>query len=943
MGSLTPYRVLLWGSVWVVLLAQGGWAQEHPGHRRELIDRADSLRQAHQHERALDTYEQAIRDLGASGAPAARGYAHKEIGILHAIADRFEQALDHTDRAIRLYRAADQTAGLARCFNNRAVMQRRLGQYEEALSTYQKALAANRKVGDREDRAVMLNNVGIVHENLGEYREALQHYRRALDLNRALQSRTGIATSLDNIGDVFFVQGRYERALSHFQSALRIYRAQQETADAANALNGIGRVHLARWELDEARSNFREVLRMYRDLGDRSSVAATLNNIGVIQHRQGDHPAALATLRQALEINRDIQRRAGEAKNLNKIGAVRRAQGRYEQALARHRQALRINRTMGRPAGRATTQHHVGLTRLQQERFAAADSVLRASVRTTERLVETAEGDTRRDFLAKEMDRYQALITTRVRAERPAAALRAHERSRTRVLADRIAHRMGDSTRTVPAIDSLQSTIGPTEAAVLYANTDTERPITAFVVTRHAVRAFEIPDADLLRQVGRRYEAALERLRARAQVPWRAARASMLRQARGIRVGTETEGTLANLVRLYRHELSVPRAERLLTPERRTTLGQHLYSLLVAPIEGAVASRKTLVIVPDGALSYLPFETLSDWSGRSVIARWQVRYVQSLRVQYHLRARSRARTTQPRRALLAVGGVRYEAPTGEVGSRVLVARRSGRAGADQNGTGRREPGREEGPLPATVLSETGPEDGLHSTPTYRKYGYGPERWTNLQQTRAEVQALADLVGDATVLEGTEAREATLHRWSRTGKLDDYRVLHFATHGFVVPERPRHSALVLSEVGRAPGHAGRAASAATTEDRFVADGYLSMQEIPRLDLEATFVGLSACQTGLGRIYRGSGTVNLTQAFLWAGASSVAVSLWAVDDASTRRFMEGVYRRAGQPGTSWADAVAETKRAFATGAYGDRLQAPRFWAPFVFYGWEARAPH
>jgi CHAT domain-containing protein len=119
-----------------------------------------------------------------------------------------------------------------------------------------------------------------------------------------------------------------------------------------------------------------------------------------------------------------------------------------------------------------------------------------------------------------------------------------------------------------------------------------------------------------------------------------------------------------------------------------------------------------------------------------------------------------------------------------------------------------------------------------------------------------------------------------------------------------------------------------------------DGYLNMREIADLDLEAEFVALSACETGLGRIYRGSGAVSLAQAFMRAGAQSVAVSLWPVYDASTSRFMKAVYRRAWRHGTSWSTAIAETKRAFAAGAHGERLRAPRFWAPFVYYGREAR---
>jgi len=152
-----------------------------------------------------------------------------------------------------------------------------------------------------------------------------------------------------------------------------------------------------------------------------------------------------------------------------------------------------------------------------------------------------------------------------------------------------------------------------------------------------------------------------------------------------------------------------------------------------------------------------------------------------------------------------------------------------------------------------------------------------------------------------------------------------------------------SALVLSEVGATDpgrGNPTRSPSTSRASDGFLADGYLNVQEVSDLDLNAEFVALSACETGLGRIYRGSGALSLAQGFLRAVTRSVAVSLWPVYDESTSQFMQAVYRRAWGGDTTWFEAIAKTKRAFIEGDHGVGLQAPRFWAPFVYYGQETR---
>ena len=882
---------------------------------------ADSLRRQRDVDAAMRRYRQALALYQRMGDREGQADAKNEIGILHAYQDRRGQALSTLKEALEVYRELGRRGEAAKCLNNIAILHKRGGNYEDALRTYREALEIFRALGNDRSTAVTLSNVALVYEQQGAYDESRRRHEEALRTYRTLDDSAGIARSLDNIGDIQVSQGQYRKALANFRAALRIHRGLGNKGAVAGAHNGIGRVQFWRYQYDEALSSFRTAVEMHRALGDRSAVAGNLNDIGLVYQKQGRYGEAEAVLRRSLRIHRDIDDRYSTAVTLQSLGDVERARGNYSAALRRYREAHRINRALENSAGVARNLDGIGNIRLAQGRLAAADSILRRSVRLTEQLFRTASGAERRDFLAKEVDRFHALVTTQVRAGRPEAALRTLERSRARVLTERLSDDRS-SAPSIPSVDVLQETLGAGEAAVLYANTDTERPITAFVVTRGGVSVREIPDSTVLRRIRRRYEPALERLRLREEIAMDPTQgAALLRRAKGVRVGLGTEGTLTNLVRLYRHDLSARPDAQILVPERRRRLGQMLYDLLVEPIEGAASGTEELLIVPDGALNYLPFEALSDWTETYLVDRWRVRYVQSLRTLHLLQARADS-SARPA-SLLALGGAVYTPGTDTL------------AAADAPGGARVEGGtvREEDWTEGYRQLDRG-EDPVEG---YRRLGFGPDRWQNLPGTRREVRALGRIAPRSTLLLGTEATERAVTQLSRTGRLAEYRAVHFATHGFVVPERPAFSALVLSEVGQQGASASVTEggdSTSTQEAR--PDGYLSMREIGALDLNAEFVGLSACRTGLGRIYRGSGAVSLAQAFLRAGAGSVAVSLWAVYDSSTQRFMEAVYRRAWDREMGWAEAIAETKRDFIDGHYGERLQAPRFWAPFVHYG-------
>ena len=119
----------------------------------------------------------------------------------------------------------------------------------------------------------------------------------------------------------------------------------------------------------------------------------------------------------------------------------------------------------------------------------------------------------------------------------------------------------------------------------------------------------------------------------------------------------------------------------------------------------------------------------------------------------------------------------------------------------------------------------------------------------------------------------EAREETV----KSEPLDPYRYIHFAVHGLYDEEQPARSGIALS------------VRAGSRED-----GILQVREIMRLRLRAQMVTLSACQTGLGKMLAGEGVIGMSWAFLYAGADSVLISLWNVNDASTAELMKLVYR-------------------------------------------------
>ncbi len=202
----------------------------------------------------------------------------------------------------------------------------------------------------------------------------------------------------------------------------------------------------------------------------------------------------------------------------------------------------------------------------------------------------------------------------------------------------------------------------------------------------------------------------------------------------------------------------------------------------------------------------------------------------------------------------------------------------------------------------------------------------------------------------TVLSGSSASETAVKN-----ALSGRRVLHFATHGFFISdacppdgsrsggvarssaaarfaEEGRENPLLLS--GLAFAGANRRGAARLDED----DGILTAEEVAGLNLNGVeWAVLSACDTGLGEIRAGEGVFGLRRAFQVAGARTVIMSLWPVDDQATRAWMRALYEARFSRGLSTADAVHSASVSVLRDRRAKKQSTlPLYWAAFVAAG-------
>ncbi len=171
--------------------------------------------------------------------------------------------------------------------------------------------------------------------------------------------------------------------------------------------------------------------------------------------------------------------------------------------------------------------------------------------------------------------------------------------------------------------------------------------------------------------------------------------------------------------------------------------------------------------------------------------------------------------------------------------------------------------------------------------------------------------------------GARASEGAIKRMSGEGRLAEYRVVHFATHGALAGELKGSSE---------PGLILTPPRSASELD----DGYLSASEVAGLKLDADWVILSACNTAAGDAEGAEALSGLAKAFFYAGARALLVSHWAVySEATVKLITKALSTIAENPQIGRAEGLRRAMLALIE--HGDPHEAhPSYWAPFVVVG-------
>ena len=885
---------------------------------REVGDRAyhrlgDLQKTLGYYERYLKTSKE-VADEAGKGKAYGKGKVYGYLGTAYGSLGDFQIAKEYHKRDFDISKEVGDRAGKGRGYCNLITDYHSLGDVKKAIQYHEGYLKISKKAGDKVGEGAAYGNLGIAYHSLGDFQKAIQYHQRHLKISTEVGDRAREGGAYCNLGNAYHCLGDFQEALKYHERHLKISIEAGDKVEEGVAYGNLGNAFKSLGDLQKAVEYHERHLKITKEVGDRAEEGRVYCNLGNAYHSLGDVQKAKEYHERHLKISKEVGNRAGEGRAYCHLGCIYHSLGDFQKAIEYHKRHLQISKEVGHKLGEGVAYGNLGNAYNSLGDFAKAMEYHERDLKISKEV-----GDK-----AGEGRAYGNLGNAFYFLRDFQKAIEYHERLLK--ISKEVGDRVGEGIAYI-SLGNAHKCLGNFHKAIQYHT--------------NSVSMFDHIRGKLL-----------------ANDEWK------------ISLRSTYDLSYSSLWGLQFMQGKV--VEALLTADHGRA--QALNDLLEFKygLKELLPDIGTLSVTTSDILSYLPSITAFIGINKGGIVLW---------------VNEKGKEIKTRKTEINISVERYfesllESTCEEIGVRAdvncedrslgnpsdkkLAEERSPRKPRSHSSCFETEslqtlynvvidPIRDllhgdevvivpEGPLCLTpyaafmdlkskYLCETFRIRLLPSISTLRLIQNCPADWHSktgallvgdpwvqevvyegmtleqLEWAEKEVQMIGEILQTEPLVGKQATKDEVLTRISSVA------LVHIAAHG----------KMETGEIALAPNTTRSSVNPARE------DYLLTMKDVLNAQIRARLVVLSCCHSAQGEV-KAEGVVGIARAFLGAGARSVLVSLWAIDDEATMEFMKVFYQELVH-GRSASEALNKAMKSMRE---SDRFSAVKYWAPFVLIG-------
>ena len=322
--------------------------------------------------KAINYYELNLKIAKEVGDKAGEGYAYGNLGNAFLNLGDFKKAIDYYELNLKIIKEVGHKVGEGSAYGNLGNALLFLGDFKKAIDYHELSLKIAKEIGNKASEGRAYGNLGNAFLNLGDFRKAIHYYQLCLEIAKEVGDKGREGSCYGNLGSAFRSLGDFRKSIDYFQLHLKITKEVGDKAGEGRAYGNLGNAFAGLGDFRKAIDNYKWDLKIAKEVGDKAGEGSAYGNLGSAFISLGDFRNAIDYYKLELKIAKEVGDKAGEGCAYGNLGNGFLRLDDFRTAIHYFELCLEISKEVGDKAGEGITYGSLGITFLSLDDFRKA-------------------------------------------------------------------------------------------------------------------------------------------------------------------------------------------------------------------------------------------------------------------------------------------------------------------------------------------------------------------------------------------------------------------------------------------------------------------------------------------------------------------------------------------------------------------------------------------
>ncbi|CAH3164293.1 unnamed protein product [Pocillopora meandrina] len=311
--------------------------------------------------KAIEYHNLHLKIAKEVGDKHGEGNAYGNLGNAYFSLGDFKKAIEYHNLHLKIAKEEGDKHGEGGAYGCLGNAYHRLGDFKKAIEYHNLDLKIAKEVGDKHGEGGAYGNLGNAYDRLGDFKKAIEYHNLHLKIAQEVGDKHGEGIAYGNLGNAYHRLSDFKKAIEYHNINLKIAQEVGDKHGEGNTYGSLGNTYHSLGDFKKAIEYHNLHLKIAKEVGDKHGEGGAYGNLGNAYHRLGDFKKDIEYHNLHLKIAQEVGDKHGEGNAYGNLGNAYYGLGDFKKAIEYHNLDLKIAKEVGNKHGEGGAYGNLGI------------------------------------------------------------------------------------------------------------------------------------------------------------------------------------------------------------------------------------------------------------------------------------------------------------------------------------------------------------------------------------------------------------------------------------------------------------------------------------------------------------------------------------------------------------------------------------------------------